>query len=140
MVIGVHAPEFAFEREPANVRKAVEDLGIRYPVALDNKYNLWTALKNNYWPAHYFIDAKGRVRFHHGEAAIGCRAGIRQLLADAGRAPLTAAMARRSRGAIRGAAPSPSQAPETYIGYWRAVGSSPWGPSVIPPGSTRLRR
>ena len=65
VVIGVHAPEFAFEREPDNVRKAVKDLGIRYPVALDNRYRLWTALKNNYWPAHYFIDAQGRVRFHH---------------------------------------------------------------------------
>ena len=59
VVIGVHAPEFAFERNPDNVRKAVKDLGIRYPVALDNQYRLWSALKNNYWPAHYFIDAPG---------------------------------------------------------------------------------
>lgn len=53
VVIGVHAPEFAFERDPANVRRAVTDLGIRYPVALDNSYDVWRALKNNYWPAHY---------------------------------------------------------------------------------------
>src|SRR5215213_843883 len=94
VVIGVHAPEFAFEREPANVRKAVADLGIRYPVALDNQYRLWSALKNNYWPAHYFIDAKGRVRFHHfGEGGYAqSERVIRQLLAEAGRAPKTAAM------------------------------------------------
>ena len=88
VVIGVHAPEFAFERNPANVRKAVRDLGIRYPVALDNQYKLWSALKNNYWPAHYFIDAKGRVRFHHfgeggyahvgaGDPAVARRSGPR---------------------------------------------------------------
>src|SRR4051794_30014844 len=68
VIIGVHAPEFAFEREPANVAKAIRDLGIDYPVALDNNYVLWRALKNNYWPAHYFVDAQGRIRyFHHGE-------------------------------------------------------------------------
>ena len=68
VILGVHAPEFAFEREPANVAKAVQDLGVRYPVALDNKYLLWNTLHNQYWPAHYFIDAQGRLRyFHHGE-------------------------------------------------------------------------
>ena len=65
VVIGVHAPEFAFEREPANVAQAMKDLGIRYPVALDNNYVLWRALQNNYWPAHYFVDAQGRIRYHH---------------------------------------------------------------------------
>src|SRR5205085_3394507 len=54
VIIGVHAPEFAFERDPANVAKAIKDLGVAYPVALDNRYVLWNALKNNYWPAHYF--------------------------------------------------------------------------------------
>ena len=65
------------------------DLGIRYPVALDNQYGLWGALKNRYWPAHYFVDAKGRVRYHHfgeGKYAESERV-IRQLLAEAGRAP-----------------------------------------------------
>jgi cytochrome c biogenesis protein CcdA/thiol-disulfide isomerase/thioredoxin len=65
VVIGVHAPEFAFEREFDNVKKAVADLGITYPVALDNDWHLWRALKNNYWPAHNFIDAQGRIRYHH---------------------------------------------------------------------------
>src|SRR6185503_12156637 len=95
VVIGVHAPEFAFEREPANVARAIADLGIRYPVALDNQYRLWRALKNNYWPAHYFVDAKGRIRYHHfgeGNYEFSERV-IRQLLAEAGHAPMDAAMA-----------------------------------------------
>ena len=89
VIIGVHAPEFAFERDPANVRKAVADLGIRYPVALDNRYVVWNALKNSYWPAHYFFDAQGRLRYHHhgeGEYDLSERV-IRQLLAEAGHAP-----------------------------------------------------
>src|SRR5439155_14740119 len=89
VIIGVHAPEFAFEREPANVAQAIKDLGIRYPVAIDNNYVLWKALQNNYWPAHYFVDAQGRVRYHHfGEGDYeGSERVIRQLLAEAGHAP-----------------------------------------------------
>ena len=65
VVIGVHAPEFAFEKQVRNVRKAVGDLGITYPVAIDNNYAIWRAFNNNYWPAHYFVDARGRIRYHH---------------------------------------------------------------------------
>ena len=65
VVIGVHAPEFAFERDLGNVRGAVADLGILYPVAVDNNYALWRALRNRFWPAHYFIDHQGRIRYHH---------------------------------------------------------------------------
>jgi thiol-disulfide isomerase/thioredoxin len=65
VVIGVHTPEFAFEKDPANVRKAVGDLGIAYPVAIDNDHGVWRAFRNRYWPAHYFIDGKGRIRYHH---------------------------------------------------------------------------
>ena len=89
VVIGVHAPEFAFEHDPANVAKAVHDLGIAYPVVMDNDWKLWRALQNNYWPAHYFVDAQGRVRYHHfgeGEYDMSERV-IRQLLAEAGHAP-----------------------------------------------------
>ena len=64
VVIGVHAPEFAFEKVPANVRQAVKDLGVTYPVALDNNLAIWQAFNNQYWPAHYFIDAQGRIRAH----------------------------------------------------------------------------
>ncbi len=123
VVIGVHAPEFAFERNPDNVRKAVSDLGILYPVALDNNYKLWRALNNHYWPAHYFIDAKGRVRFHHfGEGGYKMSERvIRQLLAEAGRAPMTAEMARPvMAGAETAAARAALKSPETYTGYSRA--------------------
>ena len=64
-IIGVHAPEFAFERVPDNVRTAVRKLGIRYPVALDNDFATWTAYANEYWPAKYLIDRQGRIRYHH---------------------------------------------------------------------------
>ena len=123
VVIGVHAPEFAFERQPANVERAVRELGIRYPVALDNQYKLWSALKNNYWPAHYFVDARGRVRYHHfgeGNYAMSERV-IRQLLAEAGRAPKDMEMAQASAsGAQAAAAIGDIKSPEIYIGYSRA--------------------
>jgi|KBSSwiStaDraftv2_1062776.scaffolds.fasta_scaffold22852_1 cytochrome c biogenesis protein CcdA/thiol-disulfide isomerase/thioredoxin len=131
VVIGVHAPEFAFEREPANVAKATADLGIRYPVALDNQYRLWSALDNHYWPAHYFVDAQGRIRYHHfgeGDYAMSERV-IRQLLAEAGHAPRDTAMARATgSGAEAAAALGDVESGETYIGYARAANfASPGG-------------
>jgi cytochrome c biogenesis protein CcdA/thiol-disulfide isomerase/thioredoxin len=122
VIIGVHAPEFAFERDPANVEKAIADLGVRYPVALDNKYQLWNALKNQYWPAHYFVDAEGRIRyFHHGEGdyAMSERV-IRQLLAEAGHAPAGGMAKASASGTEAGAAFGEIGSPETYIGYARA--------------------
>jgi thiol-disulfide isomerase/thioredoxin len=65
VVIGVHTPEFAFEKDPANVAKSLTDLKITYPVAIDSNYEIWKAFNNQYWPAHYFIDANGTIRFHH---------------------------------------------------------------------------
>ena len=65
MVIGVHTPELPRERVPANVRAAVQDLGIAYPVVIDGDFGIWNSWKNQYWPAAYFVDTKGRVRFHH---------------------------------------------------------------------------
>ena len=123
VVIGVHAPEFAFERDPANVARAVKELGIRYPVALDNDYVLWRALRNNYWPAHYFVDAQGRIRYHHfGEGDYdGSERVIRQLLAEAGHAPNGQAMpAVAASGAQAAAEVDEIGSPETYIGYARA--------------------
>jgi cytochrome c biogenesis protein CcdA/thiol-disulfide isomerase/thioredoxin len=122
IVIGVHAPEFAFEHDPANVAKAVHDLGIPYPVVMDNDWKLWRALQNNYWPAHYFIDAEGRVRYHHfgeGEYAMSERV-IRQLLAEAGHAPAGSMSQAKGAGAEAAAAFSEIGSPETYIGYYRA--------------------
>ena len=122
VIIGVHAPEFAFERDPANVEKAIADLGIRYPVALDNKYQLWNALHNQYWPAHYFVDAEGRVRyFHHGEGQYAMSERIiRQLLAEAGHAPSGGMADASASGTEAAAAFGEIGSPETYIGYARA--------------------
>ena len=76
VVIGVHAPEFGFEKDPANVRNAVFDLKIAYPIPIDSRHSIWSAFRNEYWPASYFIDAKGRIRFHHfgeGEYVVSFR-------------------------------------------------------------------
>jgi cytochrome c biogenesis protein CcdA/thiol-disulfide isomerase/thioredoxin len=122
VVIGVHAPEFAFERDFANVKKAVADLGIKYPVALDNGWNLWRALGNNYWPAHYFIDAQGRVRYHHfGEGGYDeSERIIRQLLTEAGHPPATRMASASATDAVEMRASGQVRSPETYIGYARA--------------------
>jgi len=124
VVIGVHAPEFAFEKDPANVRRAVRDLGIGYPVALDNDRAIWRAFRNRYWPAHYFIDGKGRIRHHHfgeGDYA-GSERVIQRLLAENGSAIGDMAPVRVAAGGI-GAAPSKGDvaSPETYIGYARGA-------------------
>ncbi|KVC65881.1 cytochrome C biogenesis protein [Burkholderia ubonensis] len=126
VVIGVHAPEFAFERDIGNVRKAVHDLGIGYPVAIDNNYAIWRAFGNEYWPAHYFVDAQGRIRRHHfgeGEYAESERA-IQALLAEAGRpdalkVPVGLAGA-PPQGAQAAADNADIRSPETYVGYARA--------------------
>src|SRR5262249_29017346 len=69
LVIGVHAPEFSFEKDLDNVRRAALDLKVRYPIAVDNDHALWEAFGNRYWPALYFVDVQGRIRHHHfGEA------------------------------------------------------------------------
>ncbi|MBR8256256.1 cytochrome c biogenesis protein DipZ [Burkholderia ambifaria] len=126
VVIGVHAPEFAFERDIGNVKKAVHDLGIDYPVAIDNGYAIWRAFGNEYWPAHYVVDAQGRIRHHHfgeGEYAQSERA-IQSLLAEAGHPEalnvplgLTGAPA---KGALAAADSADVRSPETYVGYARA--------------------
>ncbi|RQR52329.1 cytochrome c biogenesis protein DipZ [Burkholderia sp. Bp9126] len=134
VVIGVHAPEFAFERDLGNVRKAVHDLGIGYPVAIDNNYAIWRAFGNEYWPAHYFVDAQGRIRRHHfgeGEYVESERA-IQALIAEAGHpealnVPVGLAGA-PAQGAQAAADSAEVRSPETYVGYARAEDfSSPGG-------------
>ncbi len=85
IVIGVHAPEFAFEHKPGNVKRAVAELGLSFPIAIDNDFAIWRAYANQYWPANYFIDAQGRIRFHHfGEGEYErSEQVIRQLLQEA---------------------------------------------------------
>ncbi|HET7757920.1 MAG TPA: cytochrome c biogenesis protein CcdA [Steroidobacteraceae bacterium] len=123
VVIGVHAPEFAFEKNAANVARAVHELGITYPVALDNDYAVWRAFDNHYWPAHYFIDAGGRIRGDHfGEGDYAeSEALIRQLLEQAGAANLGGAAGEiRATGVEAAPDEADLRSPETYIGYERA--------------------
>jgi cytochrome c biogenesis protein CcdA/thiol-disulfide isomerase/thioredoxin len=130
VVIGVHAPEFAFERDPANVRKAVADFGIRYPVALDNNLKIWRAFDNHYWPAHYLADAQGRIRYHHfGEGSTDkTEAAIRSLLAEAGATGLGGTANVAASGASAAADVKSIRSPETYLGFQRAKGfASPGG-------------
>ncbi len=116
-IVGVHSPEFAFEKVTANVSRAMRDLGVTWPVLQDNDYAQWTAYGNKYWPAHYLIDAKGRVRsWHFGEGSYAeTEAQIKQLLAEAGAAV----------GKDIVSAPPPDLADrteETYLGYERGKG------------------
>ncbi len=132
VVLGVHAPEFAFEKDLDNVRRAVGDLGIAYPVALDNNYAIWQGFSNQYWPAHYFIDAAGRIRAHHfGEGNYEeSERTIRELLTQAGYTNLpSAGTGRAAPSGIEAAADEThDQSPETYVGYRRAESfSSPGG-------------
>jgi len=124
VVIGVHAPEFAFEKNIDNVRRAVADLAITYPVAIDNDYAIWRAFDNQYWPAHYFIDAAGRIRHHHfgeGDYEESERV-IQQLLAEAGKTGLSGSLvAVDASGAQAPADMADVQSPETYVGYDRAA-------------------
>jgi cytochrome c biogenesis protein CcdA/thiol-disulfide isomerase/thioredoxin len=123
VVIGVHAPEFAFEKHIDNVKKAVADLKIGYPVVIDNDYAIWRAFDNMYWPAHYFIDAEGRIRHHHfgeGEYDESERV-IQQLLAEAGHADRSTSLVKVSAsGAEAASNADEAQSPETYVGYERA--------------------
>ena len=123
VVIGVHAPEFAFERDVGNVTKAMKDLGITYPVAIDNDYKIWRAFNNEYWPAHYFADAQGRIRYHHfgeGDYAESERV-IQQLLREAGAVKVADGLINAEATGVQ-LAPDMSevQSPETYVGFQRA--------------------
>lgn len=131
IVIGVHAPEFAFERDLGNVERAVSKLGIRYPIALDDRYAIWRGFNNEYWPAHYFIDAEGRIRAHHfgeGEYEQSERT-VRALLVEAGYTDLPPEIAPAPGSGIEAAADLEHVgSEETYLGYRRADRfSSPGG-------------
>ncbi|VVM43143.1 Protein DipZ [Pseudomonas fluorescens] len=123
VVIGVHAPEFAFERDVSNVTKAMKDLGITYPVAIDNAYKIWRAFDNQYWPAHYFADAKGQIRYHHfgeGDYAESERV-IQQLLREAGARNVAGGLIQAdAKGVQQTPDMNEVQSPETYLGFQRA--------------------
>ncbi|MCJ2131169.1 cytochrome c biogenesis protein DipZ [Methylobacterium sp. E-045] len=123
VVIGVHAPEFAFEKDIRNVRRAVTDLKIGYPVAVDNDFAIWRAFKNQYWPAHYFLDVTGEVRHEHfgeGEYAESEKI-IQDLLAEAGRSGVSRDLvAVDAKGMSAASDKANVKSPEIYIGYQRA--------------------
>jgi cytochrome c biogenesis protein CcdA/thiol-disulfide isomerase/thioredoxin len=134
VVIGVHAPEFAFERDVNNVTQAMKDLGITYPVAIDNNYKIWRAFNNQYWPAHYFVDAKGQIRYHHfgeGEYAESERV-IQQLLREAGAQNVAGGLIKAdAKGVQQAPDMNEVQSPETYLGFQRAENFVKSGPLAL---------
>jgi cytochrome c biogenesis protein CcdA/thiol-disulfide isomerase/thioredoxin len=131
VVIGVHAPEFAFEKNIGNVKQAVAKLRIDYPVAIDNDYAIWRAFSNEYWPADYFIDANGKIRHHffgEGDYAESEKV-IQQLLAEAGKGVSSADIVSvNATGAEAASDAADVQSPETYIGFARSENfASPGG-------------
>ncbi|MEK6397873.1 MAG: thioredoxin family protein [Terriglobus sp.] len=123
VVIGVHSPEFDEEKLRPNVEKAVQRFGITYPVAIDSNYAIWTGFHNQYWPAHYFIDAKGKVRFEHfGEGEYDkSEQWIQKLLKEADATSMPTGIANVHGQGVQAAAHMDEIAsPETYIGYARA--------------------
>jgi cytochrome c biogenesis protein CcdA/thiol-disulfide isomerase/thioredoxin len=122
VVIGVHAPEFAFERNVANVKNAIATLKIGYPVAIDNEYKIWRSFENEYWPAHYFIDGNGKVRHHHfGEGEYDeSEQIIQKMLKDAGNKNVpTGIVSVNASGAEVASDAGDVKSPETYVGYDR---------------------
>ncbi|PIR19982.1 MAG: cytochrome C biogenesis protein DipZ [Deltaproteobacteria bacterium CG11_big_fil_rev_8_21_14_0_20_47_16] len=121
VIIGVHTPEFEFEKNPANVKAAIAQYGITYPVALDNNYGTWQAFSNRYWPAEYLIDAEGHIRHtHFGEGDYDeTEQSIRALLKEAGHAlPMETT-------AVADTTPDQRSTPETYLGSYRGNPDNP---------------
>jgi thiol-disulfide isomerase/thioredoxin len=147
VVIGVHTPEFAFEKNVDNVKKAVADLKINFPIAIDNDYAIWRAFKNRYWPADYFIDAQGRIRDHsfgEGDYAASEHV-IQRLLTKAGETNVSGGLvAVNASGAEAASDTDDIRSPETYIGYARAEnfvspgGAVKGGPHVYAVGKLQL--
>jgi thiol-disulfide isomerase/thioredoxin len=150
VVIGVHSPEFSFESDLDNVRRETERIGIPFPVAVDSNHAIWEAFDNEAWPADYFIDAKGRVRYHHyGEGGIEqSEAVIRQLLAENDKGELPGGTVQPKGSGVEAAADFAQLAsPETYLGYERTADfASPGGivrdrsHAYVAPGHLRLNQ
>jgi thiol-disulfide isomerase/thioredoxin len=123
VVVGVHTPEFPFERDVDNVRQAVKDMAVAYPVALDSDYAIWQAFANRFWPAVYIADAEGRIRHHQfGEGAYAeCEMVIQRLLSDSGRDNVPRQLVSVAPDGFEAQADWASlKSPETYLGYERA--------------------
>jgi hypothetical protein len=131
IVIGVHSPEFKFEKDIGNVRRALQELKVDYPIAVDSDHNIWNAFANQYWPALYFVDAQGRIRHHQfgeGDYEESERV-IQKLLSEAGNANVGADKVSVTGEGIKASADWKTLGtPENYIGYGRTVNfSSPEG-------------
>jgi hypothetical protein len=138
VVIGVHTPEFGFEHEPANVRRAVTDLRVGYPVAIDSDYGVWRAFGNHYWPALYLADAQGRIRHHRfGEGGYQqSEMVIQRLLAEAGSGDGSLELTSVEPAGIEAQADWDSlRSPENYTGYERTENFASPGGAV--PGQPR---
>ena len=135
-MIGVHTPEFAFERNVDNVRRALGQMRIDYPIAIDSDYAIWRAFDNHYWPALYFVDARGRVREHHfGEGEYErSEKIIQRLLTDAGVAGVASGVVSVEATGVEAPADWGSlKSPENYVGYDRTE-------RFASPGGGRLDR
>src|SRR2546425_3094571 len=131
VVIGVHTPEFVFEKDVDNVRRAVKDMRIEYPIAMDNEYAIWRGFNNEYWPALYLVDGQGHIRHHYfgeGEYEQSERM-MQQLLAEAGVGGIGHELVAVDARGIEAAADWDSlQSPENYLGYGRTENfASPGG-------------
>ena len=134
VVIGVHAPEFAFEKNINNVRWAVKDMKIDYPIAVDSDHVIWRAFKNQYWPALYFIDSQGRVRHHHfGEGGYEQSEMIIQaLLTEAGIGTINREPVPVNAQGVEAAADwSSLRSAENYVGYARTQNFASPGGAVL---------
>ena len=134
VVIGVHAPEFAFEKNVDNVRRAAKDMRVDYPIAIDSDHAIWRAFKNEYWPALYFVDAQGRIRHHHfgeGEYEQSERV-IQQLLTEGGNAGIDKKLVSvDGRGAEAAADWGSLRSPENYVGYERTESFASSGGAML---------
>lgn len=148
VVTGVHTPEFSFEHDLENVRQALREMHVEYPIAIDNDYAIWEAFANHYWPALYFIDAEGRIRHHRfGEGDYErSESVIQQLLAEAGLDDDGQEFVSvDARGSEAPADWNSLLSPETYLGYGRTMdfaspgGLTPDEPRVYDP-PRKLRR
>lgn len=122
VVIGVHTPEFGFEQNIDNVRRAAQDLKVDYPIAIDSNYAIWRAFDNHYWPALYFVDAQGNIRHHHfGEGQYEqSEMVIQRLLAEAGMDGISQELVSVEGSGVEAAADWGSlRSPENYVGYER---------------------
>lgn len=133
VVIGVHAPEFSFEKDLDNVRRAVAERKLDYPVVIDNDHAIWRAFRNQHWPALYMIDAQGRIRHHHfGEGSYEqSERVLQQLLIEAGDPGIGRDLVSVDPGGIEAAADWRSlRSPENYLGYERSEGFASSGGAV----------